>query len=594
MLASLSIKNYVLIDSLEVSFPEGLVIITGQTGAGKSILLGALGLALGAKADASAIAEGADTCTVEAEFSAPDLALKPLFEEEDLPWEDGGLILRRVLSRAGRSRCFVNDCPASAPFLTRIAPYLLDIHSQHQNLLLTDRRFQLSLLDYYAGDGQLLSNVGELYAKSRSLAAQISNLEQRIATAGEESELNKIRLDRLNAAGLKEGELESLLEEEKRLSNAEAIKASLCAAQENLSGEDAPLDSRLRAAGKELDRLARFYPDCAALSQRLESSRLEIEDILAEIESRNESFEDASARLEAVQERISLLQGLLRKHGCATEAELIAQRDTLAALLSDDGALQIELNALRKQAMAVGTELNAASSVLHEARAKAAGPLSDAVTQAIRALELDYAMFRVEVKAAGASAARGSQPAQAASDAAAHGATVPQAASDAAAHGATVPQAVPVPVPTGWDEVRFLFSSNGTEPVPVEQCASGGEISRIMLCLKDFMARYAHMPTMVFDEIDSGVSGSVADKMGSLICAMGERMQVIAITHLPQVAAKGRAHYLVTKDFDPATHKALSGLKRLSDDERVLELARMLSGSTLTPEAIQNAKVLLG
>lgn len=559
MLASLSIRNYVLIDSLEVSFPEGLVIITGQTGAGKSILLGALGLALGAKADASAITEGADNCTVEAEFSSPDVALRPLFEEEDLPWEDGSLILRRVLSRAGRSRCFVNDCPASAPFLSRIAPYLLDIHSQHQNLLLIDRRFQLSLLDYYAGNGEQLEKVGALFEAHRSIAAQISELERRIESAGQENELNRLKLDRLNAAALKDGELESLLEEEKRLSNAEAIKASLCAAQENLSGEDASLDSRLRAAGKELDRLARFYPDCAALSQRLESSRLEIEDILAEIESRNESFEDASARLETVQERISLLQGLLRKYACADEAELIAQRDALAAQLSDDGALQIELNALRKQAAAVDKDLREACALLHEARAKAAGPLSEAITKAVRALELDYAVFRVEVqekKAAGAAA--------------------------------------PVPGATGWDEVRFLFSSNGASPVPVEQCASGGEISRIMLCLKDFMARYTHMPTMVFDEIDSGVSGSVADKMGSQICTMGERMQVIAITHLPQVAAKGRAHYLVTKDFDPATHKALSGLTRLSDDERVLELARMLSGSTLTPEAIQNAKVLLG
>ena len=555
MLASLSIKNYVLIDSLEVSFPEGLVIITGQTGAGKSILLGALGLALGAKADASAIAEGADTCTVEAEFSAPDESLRPLFEEEDIPWENDSLILRRVLSRAGRSRCFINDCPASAPFIGRVAPFLLDIHSQHQNLLLTDRRFQLSLLDHYAGDADLLAKVAGLSARTRDVNARIAELEARIASAGEEREFNQMQLDRLVAAGLKEGELESLLEEEKRLSNAENIKASLCAAQAHLSGgEEGSIDGHLRSAGKELDRLAAFFPAYSDLSARLESARLEIEDILAEIENQNESFEDASSRLETVQERISLLQGLLRKHRCETEAELIARRDSLASLLGDDGALQIEVSALRKQSAALGKELREAATSLHEARAKAAGPLSEAITKAIRALELDYALFRIEVK---------DNPSS-------------------------------LPGPSGWDEVRFLFSSNGTAPVPVENCASGGEISRIMLCLKDFMARYVNMPAMVFDEIDSGVSGSVADKMGTQICAMGERMQVIAITHLPQVAAKGCAHYLVTKDFDPITHKAVSSLKRLSSEDRILELARMLSGSTLTPEAIENAKVLLG
>ncbi len=568
MLASLKIKNYVLIDSLEVSFPEGLVIITGQTGAGKSILIGALGLALGAKADTNAIAEGADSCVVEAEFTQPNPALKTIFEEEDAEWDSDSLIVRRVLSRSGRSRCFVNDCPASAAFLSRIAGSLIDIHSQHQNLLLSDKKFQLSLLDYFAGDADLLAEVADLYGRHKDLCSQITSLEQRIASADEQRDYNQSILDRLTAAALKEGELEQLQEEEKRLANAEHIKEALCGALSALgaavgygesasaygsgspSGSDS-LDTRLRTAGRELDRLVKYFPEFASLAERLESARIELDDILSELDRTNDAFDADGSRLEAVQERVSLLQGLLAKHHCATISELITLRDSLSALLSDDGALQIELTALRKQEARLASELIEAAERLHQARVKAAEPLSQTMTESIRSLELPYAVFTVQV------AQRSEITA------------------------------------TGKDDVAFLFSANGQAPVEVAKCASGGEVSRIMLCLKDRMARYTAMPAMIFDEIDSGVSGSVADKMGSMICSMGERMQVFAITHLPQVAAKGQAHYLVSKDFDPDTRKAVSRLQRLSDEERVLELARMLSGSTLTDEAIANAKALL-
>ncbi|MCR4566333.1 MAG: DNA repair protein RecN [Bacteroidales bacterium] len=568
MLASLKIKNYVLIDSLEVSFPEGLVIITGQTGAGKSILIGALGLALGAKADTNAIAEGADSCVVEAEFTQPNPALKTIFEEEDAEWDSDSLIVRRVLSRSGRSRCFVNDCPASATFLSRIAGSLIDIHSQHQNLLLSDKKFQLSLLDYFAGDADLLAEVADLYGRHKDLCSQITSLEQRIASADEQRDYNQSILDRLTAAALKEGELEQLQEEEKRLANAEHIKEALCGALSALgaavgygesasaygsgspSGSDS-LDTRLRTAGRELDRLVKYFPEFASLAERLESARIELDDILSELDRTNDAFDADGSRLEAVQERVSLLQGLLAKHHCATISELITLRDSLSALLSDDGALQIELTALRKQEARLASELIEAAERLHQARVKAAEPLSQTMTESIRSLELPYAVFTVQV------AQRSEITA------------------------------------TGKDDVAFLFSANGQAPVEVAKCASGGEVSRIMLCLKDRMARYTAMPAMIFDEIDSGVSGSVADKMGSMICSMGERMQVFAITHLPQVAAKGQAHYLVSKDFDPDTRKAVSNLQRLSDEERVLELARMLSGSTLTGEAIANAKALL-
>ncbi len=579
MLASLKIQNYVLIDSLEVSFPEGLVIITGQTGAGKSILIGALGLALGAKADVTAIAEGAETCVVEAEFTQPDPALEPVFGQEDAEWDPSCLIVRRVLSRTGRSRCFVNDCPASAAFLGRIAGSLIDIHSQHQNLLLSDKRFQLSLLDHFAGNGEWLSRVGDLYARHRELKGQIARLEERIASAGAQRDYHQSLLEKLTAASLKEGELESLLEEEKRLANAENIKEALCGALSALGGADGEnavpaqaLDARLRAAGKELDRLEKFFPGWAGLASRLESARIEIDDIFSELDRANESFDADGGRLEAVQERISLLQGLLAKHHCTGVGDLIALRDSLSALLADDGALQIERDALRKQEAKLAEELSAAAERLHQARLKAAAPLSEAITASIRSLELPYAVFRVEVHARGTASGASSDPG-----------FVPGPETGDVSHINA----------TGKDEVAFLFSANGQEPADVARCASGGEVSRIMLCLKDWMARYTAMPAMIFDEIDSGVSGSVADKMGSMICSMGGRMQVFAITHLPQVAAKGQAHYLVSKDFNPLTHKAVSGLRRLSGEERVLELARMLSGSTLTDEAVANARALL-
>jgi DNA repair protein RecN (Recombination protein N) len=360
--------------------------------------------------------------------------------------------------------------------------------------------------------------------------------------------------------------LEQLQEEEKRLANAEHIKEALCGALSALGtaagygesasryGSDSPsasdsLDTRLRTAGRELDRLVKFFPEFETLAERLESARIELDDILSELDRTNDAFDADGSRLEAVQERISLLQGLLTKHHCATVSELIALRDSLSALLSDDGALQIELTALRKQEARLAAELTEAAERLHQARVKAAEPLSQTMTESIRSLELPYAVFTVQV------AERNEITA------------------------------------TGKDDVAFLFSANGQAPVEVAKCASGGEVSRIMLCLKDRMARYTAMPAMIFDEIDSGVSGSVADKMGSMICSMGERMQVFAITHLPQVASKGAAHYVVYKETGPSGVE--TRIRQVEGQDRLREVARMLSGEGVTPEALANAGVLL-
>ncbi len=553
MLSQLNVRNYVLIDSLEIQFPEGLVIITGQTGAGKSILLGALSLVLGSKADASVIGESADNCVVEAEFilGPEDVSARTVIEENELDWNDGHLLLRRVVARSGRSRAFLNDEPVNLPVLAQLAPSLLDIHSQHQTMLLSDRRFQLGLLDRYAGNGELLSSCKAAWGGLSKLEKELSELDSRIAAIERDRDYNEAQWKQLDAAKLVDGELEELEAEQKKLANAEEIKSLLCeclSLAEGGEGESS-LVGDMKEMEKALSRLSKFIPSSEGLSQRLESCRLEIADIISEISALDGDMDVSSERLEFVDERIALYYSLLKKHAAADVAELIALRDRLSENLSDSSVLQFRRSELQKEIDQAHSRLDSLCERLHESRAASAKAFAEDITAALHYLELPLAVFTVEL------------------------APAPQSAD-------------------GSDSVTFLFSANGRNPVEVAKCASGGEKSRIMLCLKDMMARYTSMPTMVFDEIDTGVSGSVADKMGSMICSMGERMQVFAITHLPQVAAKGNVHYLVSKSL--TAEKANSTIERLDDEGRVMELARMLSGSSLTEAAIANAKVLLG
>ena len=555
MLSRLQVRNYILIDSLEVDFPEGLIIITGQTGAGKSILLGALSLLMGAKADAGVVSEGADNCVVEAEFTADtsDSYLREILEENDVEWDGGHLIVRRVVNRSGRSRAFVNDSPVAVTLLQEIASRLVDVHSQHQTLLLSDKRFQLDLLDHYAGNLQLRSQCADLWHELSSVRKEIRSLEDSISGMNAQKDYNQAQYDQLVAASLSEGELSRLEEEQKQLANADEIKSGLCAAEELLassSGESWPVDALLKEAGKMLSKVGRYLPAASSLSDRLDSCRLELDDILSEVSNINSSTEISQDRLAAVEERMSLLYGLMHKHGCRTEQELILLRDRLADEFSDTAALEERLEDLRKRALQAEAALESAAGQLHLSRKEAQPVFQQIITESIRDLELPYAVFEAEL--------------------------------------------LPAPISSsGKDTIAFRFSASGAAPVDVAKCASGGELSRIMLALKAFRAQYAQMPTMIFDEIDTGVSGSVADKMGSMICRMGEYMQVFAITHLPQVAAKGKAHYLVSKDIDPQTSAAVSKIERLSDEQRVLEVARMLSGSKLTDAAVANAISLL-
>jgi len=556
MLARLQVRNYVLIDSLEIDFPEGLIIITGQTGAGKSILLGALSLVTGAKADASMVSDGADNCVVEAEFDAVDDSIRSILEENEAEWDEGHLIIRRVVNRSGRSRAFVNDSPVPVTVLQEIASRLIDIHSQHQTLLLSDKQFQLDILDHYAGNGQLRTECSAAWKELAALKTGLARLESQIARIASDRDYNEAQFRQLEAAALREGELAELEEEQKQLANAEEIKSGLCAVEElftaaSSSGEAMSVDASLKESMKLLVKVGRYIPAASDLAERIESCRLELDDILSEVSDMNSRTDMSESRLEEVEARMSLIYGLLKKHGCTDESELIALRDRLSDELFDSTRLEEQADDLRGQIEKASAVLSALSDSLHDARTTAAPAFAASIAESVRNMELQYAVFETEVLDAPLSA-------------------------------------------FGRDTVQFRFSATGKNPVDVAKCASGGEMSRIMLSLKAMMARYTSMPTMIFDEIDTGVSGSVADKMGTMICGMGEHMQVFAITHLPQVAAKGNAHYLVSKDIDPATSKAVSTITRLTKEDRILEVARMLSGSVLTDAAVANAESLLG
>lgn len=554
MLSRLQVRNYVLIDSLEIDFPEGLIIITGQTGAGKSILLGALSLIMGAKADAAMISEGADNCVVEAEFDldSSDAELQEELEDNDVEWDDGHLIVRRVVNRSGRSRAFVNDSPVSVQVLQGIASRLIDIHSQHQTLLLSDHKFQMGILDHFAGNSSLLEQCSGFWRRMIQLKSEISALDSRIAEVASEKDYYEARYRQLEAANLKVGELTELEEEQKQLANAEEIKSCLSMTEELFDSAcgDMSLDSLLKEAGKQLSKAGRFIPSVSDLAERIDSCRRELDDIISDVAAINSRTDVSQDRLEQVEDRMSLIYGLMQKFSCTDEAALVMERDRLSDMLFDSTRLEEERAQLQAELERVTAGYDEVADALTLSRTKAADSFALSIRDSIRDMELPYSVFEVQIFDAPLSS-------------------------------------------SGKDTVRFRFSATGKNPVDVAKCASGGEMSRIMLALKAMMARFANMPTMIFDEIDTGVSGSVADKMGSLICTMGQNMQVFAITHLPQVAAKGTAHYLVSKEINPQTSEAVSKIERLSDEQRVLEVARMLSGSILTDEAVANARSLL-
>jgi len=551
VLHSLHIRNYILIDALDIEFPEGLVIITGQTGAGKSILLGALSLLAGARADASLIPEGADSCVVEAEFAGQDEALDALLAGADVEADGGSLLIRRVVSRSGRSRSFINDCPVPVGLLQEVAARLVDIHSQHKSLLLTDPRFQLSVLDHFAGNGARLDACREAWHALQDGRTRLKAAQDERDRLEADREYNEAQWRQLDEAKLVPGELESLEEEQRSLAHAEQIKEALGHAMELLQpeGETPGVVAALKESGRQLEHIAKYLPSVPELQERLESARIELDDIVSEIAELDARVDLSPGRLEQVEDRMSRLYTLLKKHGCTTLEELIAVRDRYSEALFDSSSAEDRIHDLEREVREAEGRYRAVCAELTEARCGAAPKFAAAITESLRFLELDRAVFDVAVCAAPESAA-------------------------------------------GTDRVSYLFSATGRDPQDVSKCASGGELSRIMLSLKAMMAKFVGMPTLIFDEIDTGVSGSVADKMGRMICEMGHDMQVFSITHLPQVAAKGDAHFVVSKTVTP-DGRTVSSIREVQGEERTAEIARLLSGATITEAALANARELL-
>ena len=536
MLSRLSISNYALINSLDITFPDGLVIITGETGAGKSILLGALSLVLGKRADSSVFCDNTRNCVVEAEF-------------HDKSGEE--YILRRVITPAGRSRSFLNDEPVSLADLAAISNRIIDIHGQHQHLLLTDPDYRLGVIDHFAGTAPLLDEYKKIYDEYTAVEDEAASLEKSIAEEERDAEYRQFQLHKLQEAALVSGEMDTLEQEQKALAHAEDIRTGLDAAYACLNPHDISVSQLLKDAATRLSKFAAWDDRLESLAARLESSRIEISDIEREIEDISSSVTVSPQRLDEVEERMSLIYSLERKYGCADVDELIALRDSLATALGGTEQMLDRLSALRQRQQELGTQREALARRLSEQRRAASGSLSEALQEAVRSLEMPHAVFRAEISGKGRLTA------------------------------------------TGGDNLDFMFSANGEQSLrDISKVASGGELSRVMLALKGLLARYTSMPTMIFDEIDTGVSGRIADKMGNMIGRMGQNMQIMAITHLPQIASKKGAHYLVYKEFGP-DGKASTGIRRIEGEERVMEVARMLSGSELTPAAVENARELL-
>ncbi len=536
MLKRLSITNYALISALDIEFPDGLIIITGETGAGKSILLGAISLLLGKRADASIFNDSERNCVVEGEFTATD---------------GTEIILRRVITPAGRSRSFLNDEPVTLAGLTEISSQIIDIHEQHSHLMIRNADFRMNVVDHYADNGGLLAEYRAIHGECEKLAADIESLRRKIAAADADAEYREFQLSRLTEAALVPGELEELESEQKVLAHAEEIRSGVSEAYALLDDEDGSVVARVKEAASKVARYASYDERLESLAARLDSCRIEIDDIENDLSGIADSINVSPQRLEQLEERMSLIYGLMRKHSCSSVEELVALRESLAAASgSAEGMRNLMAELEDKLEEAVATRARIAAE-LSSRRAAVLDELSSALQESVRSLEMPRAIFRATMRSTEEFG------------------------------------------PLGTDEMDFMFSANGEAVLrDISKVASGGELSRVMLAIKELLARYTALPTMIFDEIDTGVSGRAADKMGQMIGTMGGSMQIFAITHLPQIASKAGAHYQVYKSIDREGHAA-TGIRLLSGEERILEVARMLSGAELTPAAIENAKSLL-
>ena len=550
MLKKLYIKNFTLIDELDIDLYQGFSVITGETGAGKSIILGAIGLLLGQRADSKSIKQGAEKCVIEAHFDLSRYGMEAFFSENDIEYDPADCIVRRELTAAGKSRAFINDTPVQLAMLKELGEQLIDIHSQHQNLLLNKQDFQLNVVDIIAQDEQALAKYQQTYAKYQTVGKELETLRESIEQNRQNLDFLQFQCDELTNANLEEGEQEELEQRSETMSHAEDIKSALYEADNALSGEDRGIVSSLRSTISALRTIDRVLPSASELVERLDSTYIELKDISGDISSELERIDFDPAELDSINSRLDKLYDLEKKYHVETVRELIEKRDELKRQLShienSDEALadlQQQLDTLRQQAQKE-------ADALTKQRTKAASQIEKEMQSRLVPLGMPNVRFSIQLT------------------------------TDTFGRN-------------GQDKVGFLFSANTSTPLqPVSQVASGGEIARVMLSLKAMISGAVKLPTIIFDEIDTGVSGKIAEKMAEIMQEMGQHeRQVISITHLPQIAALGSAHYKVEKE--DSAQGTTSHMKELSPEERVREIAQMLSGSDVTEAAIQNAKQLL-
>lgn len=550
MLRSLFIQNYALIEKLDINLYQGFSVITGETGAGKSIILGAIGLLLGQRADVKTIRKGAAKCIIEARFDVSAYGMRSYFEQNELEYEDE-CILRRELYASGKSRAFINDSPASLAQMKELGEQLIDIHSQHQNLLLNKEGFQLNVLDLIAHDETLLASYQALYDEWKEVQQELADLIARAEQDKTDEDYLRFQLNQLEEANLTSGEQEELEQEAETLSHAEEIKAGFYHISQTFCGDEGGLLSELKESLNRMRDLQHIYQPASELADRLESTYIELKDIADEAADQEEKVEFNPKRLDEVNERLNLIYTLQKKHRLSTVEELLTLADEYASKLSAITSSESDIAALRERSEELKGRILEKAAVLTEARSLAARQVEGEMAARLIPLGIPNVRFQVCIGLR-------KEPGR-----------------------------------YGMDTVSFLFSANKNGNLQnVSSVASGGEIARVMLSIKAMIAGAVKLPTIIFDEIDTGVSGEIADRMADIMQEMADNeRQVISITHLPQIAARGSVHYKVYKqDNDTETN---SHIRQLEADERVKEIAHMLSGSTLTEAALSNARALL-